>query len=163
MTRARLHDRPAQLRVRPVFAQHQVQPHCQPVRHRHFGQGAMFAHRQATIEAAQLRIVARRGLTRFHQQEAQKRTALFADVSHPPATARTPTPAAAARTTDSARRLPSPPAPAARQRAVKLLRLFAVLQSFFLNSSRSVVKDRDLLKTRMKITAYNQHDVGSFS
>jgi hypothetical protein len=26
-----------------------------------------------------------------------------------------------------------------------------------------VVKDRDLLKTRMKITAYNQHHVGSFS
>src|SRR5216684_2603666 len=29
--------------------------------------------------------------------------------------------------------------------------------------SRSIVKDRNLLKTRMKITAYNQHDVGSFS
>jgi glucokinase len=28
--------------------------------------------------------------------------------------------------------------------------------------SRSFVKDRDLLKPRVKITAYNQHDVGSF-
>src|SRR6202035_1823481 len=36
-----------------------------------------------------------------------------------------------------------------------------VLQPFFLYFSRSVVKDRDLLKPRMKITAYNQHDVGS--
>jgi hypothetical protein len=30
-----------------------------------------------------------------------------------------------------------------------------------LESPRSIVKDRDLLKPRMKITAYNQHDVGS--
>jgi hypothetical protein len=50
-----------------------------------------------------------------------------------------------------------------RQRAIKLFRLLAVLQSFLLNLSRSVVKDRDLLKPWMKITAYNQHDVGSFS
>ena len=47
----------------------------------------MFAHCQAAIEAAQLGIVARRRLSRFHQQKAQKRTALFADVSQllPPA------------------------------------------------------------------------------
>jgi hypothetical protein len=44
---------------------------------------------------------------------------------------------------------------------LKLLRFPAVLQSFLLNLSRSIVKDRDLLKPRMKITAYNQHDVGS--
>jgi hypothetical protein len=50
-----------------------------------------------------------------------------------------------------------------RQRTVKLLRFLAVLQTFFLILSRSIVKDRDLLKPRMKITAYNQHDVGSFS
>src|SRR5206468_7330679 len=49
-----------------------------------------------------------------------------------------------------------------RQRTVKLLRLFAV-EPFFLILPRFVVKDRDLLKPRMKITAYNQHDVGSFS
>src|SRR6202043_3438316 len=48
-----------------------------------------------------------------------------------------------------------------RQFAVKPLRLIAVLQTLLLHLSRSVVKDRDLLKTRMKITAYNQHDVGS--
>ena len=82
---------------------------------------------------------------------------------HPPATARTPTPPAAARTTDSARGLHPHPHLLPRQRTVKLLRLLPVLQPFFLNLSRSVVKDRDLLKTRMKITAYNQHDVGSFS
>ena len=49
----------------------------------------------------------------------------------------------------------------ARQTAIKLFRFPAVLQSFLLNLSRSIVKDRDLLKPRMKITAYNQHDVGS--
>ena len=78
MTRARLHDRPAQLRVRPVLAQHQVQPHRQFACHRRFGQSAMFAHGQATIEASQLH-VARRHLARFHQQKTQKRTALLAD------------------------------------------------------------------------------------
>src|SRR5437660_10381457 len=50
-----------------------------------------------------------------------------------------------------------------RQRTVKLLRLGAVTQPFFLILPSFVVKDRDLLKPRMKITAYNQHDVGSFS
>jgi uncharacterized repeat protein (TIGR03803 family) len=35
-------------------------------------------------------------------------------------------------------------------------------QPFFLGLSRSFVKDRDLLQPRMKITDYNQHDVGSF-
>ena len=41
----------------------------------------MFACRQAAIEAAQLRIFAYRRLAGFHQQEAQKRTALLADAS----------------------------------------------------------------------------------
>ena len=50
-----------------------------------------------------------------------------------------------------------------RQSRVKLFRFLAVTQTFFLILSRSLVKDRDLLKPRMKITAYNQHDVGSFS
>src|SRR5882724_2716261 len=50
-----------------------------------------------------------------------------------------------------------------RQRTVKLLRLLAVTQPFFLILPGLIVKDRDLLKSRMKITAYNQHDVGSFS
>jgi hypothetical protein len=45
----------------------------------------------------------------------------------------------------------------ARQTAIKLLRLRAVLQPLLSNLSRSIVKDRDLLKPRMKITAYNQH------
>jgi hypothetical protein len=49
----------------------------------------------------------------------------------------------------------------ARYIPIKLLRFSAVLQSFLLHLSRSIVKDRDLLKPRMKITAYNQHDVGS--
>src|SRR5436309_4186555 len=44
---------------------------------------------------------------------------------------------------------------------VKLFRFLAVRQTSFLDLARSVVKDRDLLKPRMKITAYNQHDVGS--
>jgi hypothetical protein len=39
----------------------------------------MFAHGQATIEASQLHVVARRRLARFHQQKTQKRTALLAD------------------------------------------------------------------------------------
>src|SRR5206468_7343220 len=50
-----------------------------------------------------------------------------------------------------------------RQRTIKLLRLRAVTQPFFLILPCLIVKDRDLLKPRMKITAYNQHDVGSFS
>ena len=36
-------------------------------------------------------------------------------------------------------------------------------QPLFLDFSCLLVKDRYLLKTRMKITAYNQHDLGSFS
>ena len=40
----------------------------------------MFAHRQATIEAAQLGVLARCRLARLHQQKAQKRTALLADM-----------------------------------------------------------------------------------
>ena len=36
-----------------------------------------------------------------------------------------------------------------------------MLQPLFFYLSPSIVKDRDLLKPRMKITAYNQHDVGS--
>ena len=81
MTRARLHNGLAQLRVIPVLAQHQIQPRSQLARHRHLGQCAMLAHRQATIKAAQLSVIARRRLSRFHQQESQKRTALLADVS----------------------------------------------------------------------------------
>src|SRR5437660_192844 len=38
-----------------------------------------------------------------------------------------------------------------------------LLSRLFFISSRLIVKDRDLLKPRMKIAAYNQHDVGSFS
>src|SRR5438445_11594976 len=49
------------------------------------------------------------------------------------------------------------------QQTIKLLGLGAVAQPSFFISSRLIVKDRDLLKSRMKITAYNQHDVGSFS
>jgi hypothetical protein len=49
------------------------------------------------------------------------------------------------------------------QRTVKLFGLSPVAQPFFFICSRLIVKDRDLLKPRMKITAYNQHDVGSFS
>src|SRR5207237_2901813 len=49
------------------------------------------------------------------------------------------------------------------QSTIKLLRLGAVTQPFFLILPSLLVKDRDLLKPRMKITAYNQHHVGSFS
>jgi len=108
MTRAHRHHRPAQLRVRPVLAQYQVQPRGQLARHRHFGQRAMFARRQATIEP---------------------------------------------------RKPPCPRALAARQTAVKLLRLGARPETPFLDLPTRVVKDRNLLKARMKITAY----VGSFS
>src|SRR5579863_10267434 len=69
----------AQLRVIPVLAQHQVQPHRQFARHRHLGQRAMLPHRQPPIKTAQLGVVTRRRLSRFHQQKTQKRTALFAD------------------------------------------------------------------------------------
>jgi len=49
------------------------------------------------------------------------------------------------------------------QRTVKLLGFVAMPQPLFLDFSCLLVKDRYLLKTRMKITAYNQHDLGSFS
>lgn len=83
MTRAHLHNGLTELRVRPVFAQHQVQPRGQFSGHGHLGDAAILARRQATIEAFQLRIQPRRGLSRFHQQKAQKRTALFADPAQP--------------------------------------------------------------------------------
>ena len=50
----------------------------------------------------------------------------------------------------------------ARPGTVERLRLLPMSQPFFLVLSRLLVKDRDLLKARVKITAYNQHDVGSF-
>ena len=83
MTRAHLHDGLTQLRVRPVFAQHQVQARGQLSGHGHLGDAAILAPRQAAIEALQLRIEPRRRLSRFHQQKAQKRTALFADLAQP--------------------------------------------------------------------------------
>jgi len=43
-------QRPAQLRVRPVFAQHQIQPRGQFPRHCHVGESAMFARRQAMVD-----------------------------------------------------------------------------------------------------------------
>jgi hypothetical protein len=42
----------AQLRVRPVLAQHHIQPHGQLARYRNFSQRAMLAHGQPPIEAA---------------------------------------------------------------------------------------------------------------
>src|SRR6266851_5749841 len=51
----------------------------------------------------------------------------------------------------------------AAKRLIKLLRLGPMPQTPFSDLPTRVVKDRDLLKPRMKITAYNQHDVGSFS
>jgi len=50
MTRVPLHNGPAQLRVRPVFAQHQIQPRGQFPRHCHLGESAMFARRQAMVD-----------------------------------------------------------------------------------------------------------------
>src|SRR5437879_13132012 len=61
-----------------------------------------------------------------------------------------------------ASRPPHPPA-LSPQSTIKLPRLFAVTQPFFLILPSLLIKDRDLLKTRMKITALYQHDVGSFS
>src|ERR1700745_1000521 len=49
------------------------------------------------------------------------------------------------------------------QRTIKLFGLGPLAQPSVFTSSRLIVKDRDRLKSRMKITAYNQHDVGSFS
>jgi len=47
MTRARLHNGLAQLRVIPVLAQHQIQPGSQLARHRYFRQRAMLALRES--------------------------------------------------------------------------------------------------------------------
>ena len=63
MTRIPLHNGPTQLRVRPVFAQHQIQPRVQFPRHCHFGESAIFARRQAMVDRGNVDSVS--GVSRF--------------------------------------------------------------------------------------------------
>ena len=72
-----------QLRVRPVIAEHPVQPHCQPARHHHFGHRATLLCRQPGVSAAQRLIAPHRRLSGLHQQKAHQRRTLLADVPQP--------------------------------------------------------------------------------
>ena len=72
-----------QLRVRPLSAEHPVQPHCQPPRHHHFGHRTALLRRQPGVGAAQLLVAAHRRLSGLHQQKPHQRRSLLADVSQP--------------------------------------------------------------------------------
>jgi len=62
-------------------AQHPIQPHRQLVGNRHLGHTVMLGRRQAQILPMPARVVPLRRARRLHQQPAQQRVALLADVS----------------------------------------------------------------------------------
>ena len=69
-----------QLRVVHLQAQHPVQPHRQLPCHGHFRQRTTLPLSQSLIRTTHLWLMPHRTLRRFHEQAAQKRAALFADV-----------------------------------------------------------------------------------
>jgi len=72
-----------QVRIVHLQTQHPVQPHCQLSCHGYFRQRTTRPLGQSLIGATHLRLMPHRTLRRFHQQPAQKWTALFADVPEP--------------------------------------------------------------------------------
>jgi len=56
-------------------------PNRQPASHRYLGNAFVSTHRQVHVPTFPVRMNARRCLGCFHQQEAQQRIALLADVS----------------------------------------------------------------------------------
>ena len=67
-----------QLLVVPFLAHHPEQTNGQFPGHRHLGDLPSAPHRQMEVLTTPLREAAHRDLGRFHQQEAQDRTALLA-------------------------------------------------------------------------------------
>ena len=72
-----------QLLVVPFLAHHPEQTNGQSPRHRHLGDPPSAPHRQMEVLTTPFRETAHRDLGRFHQQEAQDRTALLRNVSQP--------------------------------------------------------------------------------
>src|SRR5690242_21963947 len=72
------------LLVIALLAHHPVQTNRQSTRHRDLGGFPSSSHHQVEILATPLGHAAYRDLRRFHQQEAQHRTALLGDVPQPP-------------------------------------------------------------------------------
>ena len=77
--RTELHRR----RIRAAVSPHPVQAHSQPAPHRHLGNALVPTHRQMNVPTSPVCVATRRSLRRFHQQEAQQRVALLADVPQP--------------------------------------------------------------------------------
>ena len=69
-----------ELTVIPTLTPHPVQMYRQLSSHRYFGDLPAAPRGEVKELAAPLRLTAHRDLGRFHQQEAQQRVALFADV-----------------------------------------------------------------------------------
>ena len=78
-----------QLRILPIVSPHPVQANSEFPGHGYFGNSFFPAHHQVRIPTSPVLVTPRGCLRCFHQQEAQQRIALFADVSQPlPAGAR---------------------------------------------------------------------------
>src|SRR5258708_20274832 len=71
------------LRILTTIPPHPVQPYRQPSPHRYLGNTFVSTHRQVDVPTSPVRMDTRCCLGRLHQQEAQQRTALLADVPQP--------------------------------------------------------------------------------
>src|SRR3974377_498622 len=73
-----------QLRIRPLLAEHPIQPHRQPPPHHHLGHGFIaLAYPQTFVGPLQLGILLHRRLPGFPQQKPHQTRPLLADVSQP--------------------------------------------------------------------------------
>jgi hypothetical protein len=75
----RLHRR----RILATVSPHPVQAHSQPATHCYLGNALVPTHRQVNVPTSPVRVVTRSCLGSLHQQEAQQRIALLADVPEP--------------------------------------------------------------------------------
>src|ERR1035438_8662767 len=71
------------LRILPTVAPHPVQPNGEFSGHGHLGNSFFPAHRQVHIPTPPVLVTPYGSLRCFHQQEAQQRIALLADMSQP--------------------------------------------------------------------------------
>src|SRR6266478_3900405 len=70
-------------RILAAISPHPVQADSQPAPHRYLGNTLVPSHRQVNVPTSPVRIVPRSRLRSLHQQEAQQRIALLADVPEP--------------------------------------------------------------------------------
>src|SRR5712671_2254784 len=77
--RTELHRR----RILAVISPHPVQADSQPATHCYLGNALVPTHRQVHVPTSPVRIVPHSCLSSLHQQEAQQRVALLADVPKP--------------------------------------------------------------------------------